>query len=114
LIEWGEDFTAVLASSDGIALGALDVLRSHGFDVPTDVSLVGYGGARLGLHLKPTLTTVEIPFREMGRTGAELLLASIVGEGDVRTEVFQPSLRVGNSAQSPSLRNRLPPDLAGG
>lgn len=108
LIDWGEEFTAVLASSDGIALGALDVLWVHGFEVPTDVSLVGYGGARLGLHLKPTLTTVEIPYREMGRAGAEVLLAAIAGEGETITETFQPSLRIGDSAQSPEPRNRLP------
>jgi LacI family transcriptional regulator len=111
LIDWGEDFSAVLASGDGIAIGCLDVLRGEGFEVPEDISLVGYGGARLGLHLKPTLTTVEVPYREMGRAGAELLLARIAGNAEISNVVFQPTLRVGTStqsAQSSAARNRLP------
>lgn len=97
LIDWGEDFSAMIASGDGIAMGCFDSLLSHGLGVPEDVSLVGYGGARVGLHLRPTLTTVDIPYREMGRSGAERLLEIIAGSGKVENIVFKPSLRIGTS-----------------
>ncbi len=99
LLDWGEDFSALIASSDGIAMGCFEALLGHGLEVPGDVSLVGYGGARVGLHLRPTLTTVEIPYREIGRSAAELLLATIAGSDDVSQVVFQPSLRVGSSTR---------------
>jgi LacI family transcriptional regulator len=97
ILEWGEGFTALVAGSDAIALGCLDVLAAQGLAVPADVSLVGYGGTRMAAHVRPTLTTVQVHYYQMGRMGAELLLELIAGkhpQGEVRLD---PVLVVGAS-----------------
>ncbi|WP_327318584.1 LacI family DNA-binding transcriptional regulator [Streptomyces sp. NBC_01235] len=61
------DFTAVLAGTDIVAAGAMQALRSAGLRVPEDVSIVGYDDIPLASQLTPQLTTVHVPYEEMGR-----------------------------------------------
>ncbi|MFI6038931.1 LacI family DNA-binding transcriptional regulator [Streptomyces sp. NPDC051315] len=61
------DFTAVLAGTDVVAAGSLRALRAAGLRVPDDVSLVGYDDIPLASQLTPQLTTVHVPYEEMGR-----------------------------------------------
>lgn len=60
-------FTAVLAGTDVVAAGAMQALRAAGLRVPQDVSIVGYDDIPLASHLTPQLTTVHVPYEEMGR-----------------------------------------------
>ncbi|WP_264372782.1 MULTISPECIES: LacI family DNA-binding transcriptional regulator [Streptomyces] len=69
------DFTAVFAATDEVAAGALGALRDAGLDVPRDVSLVGYDDVAPATDLRPRLTTVHVPYAEMGRTAVRLALA---------------------------------------
>ncbi|MEP9373736.1 LacI family DNA-binding transcriptional regulator [Mesorhizobium sp. KR1-2] len=59
--------TAVFAGSDFIAIGAMQVIRDHGLNVPKDISLVGFDDMPFADMLAPGLTTVRQPTREMGR-----------------------------------------------
>ena len=73
--------TALLCGNDRIALGALLAAQSLGLIVPDDLSLVGYDDQEeLADSVRPALTTVSLPFYEIGRQGAETLLARIAGE----------------------------------
>jgi LacI family transcriptional regulator len=63
----GLDFTAVLAGTDVVAAGAMQALRAAGLRVPEDVSIVGYDDIPLASQLTPQLTTVHVPYEEMGR-----------------------------------------------
>ncbi|MGP4050528.1 LacI family DNA-binding transcriptional regulator [Streptomyces sp. 2A115] len=63
----GLDFTAVLAGTDVVAAGAMQALRAAGLGVPEDVSIVGYDDIPLASQLAPQLTTVHVPYEEMGR-----------------------------------------------
>ncbi|NCT91208.1 LacI family transcriptional regulator [Cellulomonas sp. APG4] len=66
--------TAVIAHNDLIALGILDRLRARGTRVPDDVSVVGFDDIPGATHVSPTLTTVSVPLRLLGRTAVDLLL----------------------------------------
>lgn len=70
---------AIFCAADGLAVGALDALHELGVDVPGDVALVGFDDRYFATHQRPPLTTVALPFREMGRLAGDLLLASIHG-----------------------------------
>ncbi|WP_069770047.1 LacI family DNA-binding transcriptional regulator [Streptomyces sp. LUP30] len=61
------DFTAVLAGTDIVAAGAMQALRAAGLRVPEDVSITGYDDIPLASQLTPQLTTVHVPYEEMGR-----------------------------------------------
>ncbi len=70
---------AIFCAADGLAVGALDALHELGLNVPGDVALVGFDDRYFAAHQRPPLTTVALPFREMGRLAGELLLAWIHG-----------------------------------
>ncbi|MFJ4833790.1 LacI family DNA-binding transcriptional regulator [Streptomyces sp. NPDC088747] len=68
------DFTAIFAGTDMVAVGALAALREAGLDVPGDVSLVGFDDVPFAADLTPALTTVRVPYEELGRTAVRLAL----------------------------------------
>ncbi|GAB2874116.1 LacI family DNA-binding transcriptional regulator [Streptomyces mayteni] len=71
----GLDFTAVFAVTDAVAAGALQALTEHGLAVPEDVSLAGYDDVSPAADLRPQLTTVHVPYEELGRVAVRLALA---------------------------------------
>jgi LacI family transcriptional regulator, galactose operon repressor len=82
------DFTGVFALTDVVAAGALRALTEAGLQVPGDVSLVGYDDVPPATDLSPQLTTVHVPYEEMGRTAVRLALdhrggGRVAGEGHV-------------------------------
>jgi DNA-binding LacI/PurR family transcriptional regulator len=95
--------TAVFAANDLVAVGAIDALERHGYDVPRDVSVVGYDNtffARLG-HV--SLTTVDQPREEMGRLALRLL-SERMDRGNVpsRLELTTPRLVVRSTTAAPA------------
>ncbi|MCL8014959.1 LacI family transcriptional regulator [Streptomyces sp. AS02] len=70
----GLEFTAVFAATDVVAFGALAALREAGIDVPGEVSLVGFDDVPFASDLTPSLTTVRVPYEELGRTSVRLAL----------------------------------------
>jgi LacI family transcriptional regulator, galactose operon repressor len=77
--ERGLWFSAVYAANDVMAVAAMAELRACGITVPDDVSVVGYDDSPLAELVTPALTTIRQPVYEMGRVGAERLLATIGG-----------------------------------
>lgn len=67
--------TAVLCGNDVLAVGALGRARDMGFDVPGDVSIIGFDDIELAQVAFPALTTVHVPHREMGRKAARALIS---------------------------------------
>lgn len=84
LLELDEPPTAVFAFSDEMAYGAIQALRANGLHPGADVALVGYDGHDLSAALE--LSTVSVPFEEIGATVARQLLDRIQEPGmpDVR------------------------------
>jgi LacI family transcriptional regulator len=80
-------FTAIFAGADVVAAGALEALRDAGLRVPEDVSLAGYDDIPLARDLTPKLTTVHVPYEEIGRAGARLALEHASGAAPTRNHV---------------------------
>lgn len=72
----------IFATSDEIAYGAMDAIKDMGLKVPDDVAVAGFGNSRMSKFVEPKLTTVEIPFHNMGTYGARLLFDLIEDEKD--------------------------------
>jgi LacI family transcriptional regulator len=72
--------TAIFASNDEMAAGALHAARRAGLDVPGDLSIVGFDDTAIAAHIWPPLTTVRWPIVEMGRAAARKLLAGTIDE----------------------------------
>ena len=86
--------TGVLCYNDLVALGVCRALAELGIAVPGDVSVVGYDDLPLAEFVTPSLTTVRVPKRDVGRTAAEILHAEIEGGADAtpRKVYLQPTL----------------------
>ena len=81
-------FTAVFASNDSSALGFLKAAREHGCESPRDFSLVGFDdNFEFTLLYDPPLSTFSQPAVELGRQGAQMLLALLNGEKLVSTSI---------------------------
>lgn len=73
-------FTAVLASDDGSAFGAIQALESAGLRIPQDVAIVGFDDQPEAVIQEPSLTTIHAPTFERGYRALELLLRHIEGQ----------------------------------
>jgi LacI family transcriptional regulator len=82
LLELSEIPTAVLASNDLIALGALQVAHEMGYQVPKDVSIMGIDDIHAASLSIPALTTMRKPKYEIGQKAARLLLERMQNTND--------------------------------
>jgi LacI family transcriptional regulator len=76
--------TAVFASNDDMAAGALLVAHRQGFEVPADVSIVGFDDIAMSQRLWPPLTTVRQPTKKAAFVATTMLLDSLAA-GDAST-----------------------------
>jgi DNA-binding LacI/PurR family transcriptional regulator len=97
--------TAIFASNDMIALGALLAIREAGLRCPNDISLMGFDDLDLGETTDPALSSVAQSGYQLGTTAAQILLDRIRGDrGPAKHIVLDTSLHLRNSAAAPSLR----------
>lgn len=101
-LEEGRPASAIFASSDEIAIGMIEVLRSAGVTIPDDVSVVGFDDVS-PLHLfSPPLTAVRQPVRELGRRALKVMLdTDWDGKGPAQTEELLPVTLVERDSVAP-------------
>jgi LacI family transcriptional regulator len=89
LLELSDPPTAIFASNDMQAIGALNALRARGMSVPRDMSIVGFDDLEIAALINPPLTTVRQPLAQMGSFAATMLLQLIEREplGSSRIEL---------------------------
>jgi DNA-binding LacI/PurR family transcriptional regulator/signal transduction histidine kinase/ActR/RegA family two-component response regulator len=75
----GADFDAVVSANDGMALGAMEVLRERHMAVPELLSVTGFDDLVLARFVDPPLTTIRQPIEHMGALAVELMLARLDG-----------------------------------
>jgi LacI family transcriptional regulator len=71
--------TAILCTTDALAVGALAEARHLGIRVPEDVSIVGFDDVEIAAEVDPPLTTVNVPAAEISRLAADHLVSAIEG-----------------------------------
>jgi LacI family transcriptional regulator, galactose operon repressor len=72
--------TAICCANDLLALGALQRLGEMGIDVPRQVSVAGFDDISVAAMTAPSLSTVRLPLRRMGRLGFEHAHRLLEGE----------------------------------
>lgn len=75
------DLTALFATNDLPALGAMQAAADLGFEVPRQLSVVGITDIQLASESRPALTTVAVPTVEAAELGVALLRDLIAGAG---------------------------------
>ncbi|MBC9717697.1 LacI family DNA-binding transcriptional regulator [Streptomyces sp. TRM66268-LWL] len=98
------EVTAVFASNDQMALGALRAFHEAGRPVPGEVSVVGYDDIPEAAHLLPPLTTVRTDFAELGTRALHMLLQRIDDPASPDTETVVPVELVVRRSTGPAAR----------
>lgn len=82
LLDERQDFTALVAGSDIMAIGILRALNEHNLRVPEDISLASFDGIAFGEYTTPPLTTMHQDREAIGRGAVRLLVEMIEGTGE--------------------------------
>lgn len=94
--------SAVFASEDQMALGALKAAYEMKVKIPQDISLIGFDNIIQSRYSTPSLTTISQPKREMGRSAINLLVDLIENKEDstLKQQLFDPKLVIRESTNS--------------
>lgn len=75
LLEENPAVTALFVSNDEGAVAAIAALRDRGLSVPNDIAIVSIDNTEMSNFIRPALTTVSIPIREIGENALRYLVS---------------------------------------
>ncbi len=75
MLDTGEKFTAILASKDLVAIGAMNEIRSRGLRIPEDISVVGFGGSEASSLPMIDLTTIAQPKKDLAENLIRIMVS---------------------------------------
>ncbi|QOV19582.1 LacI family DNA-binding transcriptional regulator [Blautia liquoris] len=90
-------FTALYATSDTLAVGAIRALFEAGIHVPDDCSVAGFDGMEAGEFCIPGITTIRQPAKEIARATADLLFSMIDKKEEPKRVIFDGELIIRES-----------------
>ncbi|MFL6144007.1 MAG: LacI family DNA-binding transcriptional regulator [Labedaea sp.] len=98
LLDAEPNLTALLCTSDILALGALGEAKRRGLRVPQDLTVTGFDG--IGEAIRAGLTTVRQPVLDKGKAAGKLLLGA-VEHSRPRQIILPTELIIGASSAPP-------------
>ena len=104
LLERRPDITAIVCANDLLAMGAYRAVRQRGLTVGADVAITGYNDIPLLDLLEPPLTSVRVPYRQMGSEAAALLISMLSNSSAADEPIsmrLAPTLSVRGSSDRP-------------
>lgn len=78
--------TAVSCINDEVAIGFINYCFDHNINVPKDLSVVGFGDSSIAKVFRPKLTTISIPYYDMGAIAIRALIKRIRNEDEILAE----------------------------
>jgi DNA-binding LacI/PurR family transcriptional regulator len=104
LLAHAEPPTAIMTSTDTLAVGVLHAAYGRGILVPRDLSVIGFDDILLASHTNPALTTLHMPVPEIVEEGVRLaieLARDPTAPRDPAVALRAPSLIVRQSTAVP-------------
>lgn len=93
--------TAVMCTTDLLAVGALLEAGRRGYSVPGDISITGFDDLDIAAHMQPALTTVNVPAAEIGVRCADLIADAVIGRRESEGAHFVTRTVVRDSSGRP-------------
>ena len=94
--------TAIFASNDLCAIGAMNILEEAGIRIPEDISLIGYDNTTLAALHHISLSSIHQPGGDMGRSAVDRLSERLASERTAsRHDVVTPGLVVRSTTGPP-------------
>ena len=100
LMDRRNDFTAVFAIGDALAVAAMKAMHDRGKKVPEDCSFIAIDGIDMSVYSIPTLTTLVQPKEQLGKESVRILLDMIEKRGGNRHIKLTTTLRFGGSVRN--------------
>ncbi|WP_077620281.1 GntR family transcriptional regulator [Bacillus sinesaloumensis] len=106
LLDLDDPPTAVVATSDYKAFGAIQAALDYGFKVPEDISVIGFDDIPFGKYSSPPLTTINQNSLKLGKRAVELLVDEYdkSDKEDILKDEIAPDLIVRGSTSKPLKR----------
>jgi DNA-binding LacI/PurR family transcriptional regulator len=98
LLDHDPHITAIVCTSDLLALGAIEEAKKRNMRIPEDLSITGFDGIAAGVDRN--LTTVRQPFVEKGRAAGKLLMAN-TDPGRPRRIILETEFLLGATTAPP-------------
>lgn len=98
--------TAVLASNDLMAVGALQAAHQARIKVPKEMSIIGFDDLPIAEMVHPALSTIRHPRREVAARAFDCLWKAVQGESPATGDVLHPHLVVRASTAPPAQQKR--------
>lgn len=73
-----------------MAVGAIKAIKEYGWQVPRDISVIGFDDIPLCRLVDPELTTISQPTYEIGKQAMTMLLDLIEGKSIINGQVILP------------------------
>lgn len=96
--------TAVICANDYLASGALIEAKRLGYDVPGDLSIVGFDDVDLAEHLDPPLTTIHIPAKTIGERVGQYVVDNLENREVQLPERIDAEMMIRGSTGAPPRR----------
>ena len=93
--------TAIMCGNDVLAMGVIFEAQARGINVPDDLSVIGYDNLPITEHLKPALTTLDIPSRAMSIAAADALIANIRDGSTIESKKFTARFLLRETTKAP-------------
>lgn len=99
LLKKGLNIDGVFATSDSKAIGVIKAIKDSGYNIPNDISVMGFDNSELAAFADPPLTTVSQPFYKMGVLACERLIKIVESNRRIKpkTEVLSTELVIRKS-----------------
>lgn len=99
LLQSREEFTAIYAISDSMAVGACKAIFESGKKVPEDYSVAGFDGLDISFYYQPSITTIRQPAEEMSQETIKILFDLIDHKVKREHRIFNGELVIGQSTK---------------
>lgn len=100
LLESQQDFTAIYAISDSLAVGACKAISEAGKRVPEDYSVAGFDGLDISFYYNPSITTIRQPVEEIAEETIKILFDLIQKKITQEHKIFPAELMIRESTRS--------------
>lgn len=86
--------SAIICGNDVLAMGALFEADAHGIKIPDQLSITGFDNLPITEHLKPALTTIDVPSEAMGVLAAEAIVRRLKKGEKIKSRLLDAHLLV--------------------
>jgi diguanylate cyclase (GGDEF)-like protein len=92
IISSGVKFTAVIASNDISATGAMQAIREAGLSIPEDVAIIGFDDEPGATAQVPPLTSIHVPLHLIGEQAVLLMIDHLMENSPLESVQIPPRL----------------------